>query len=136
MNTESNPFSAPATTDQNAGRKPPEPKQTPVDFGSVIKTWEILRIAYNLIMGAITIALTLVMYPENLLDLVFWFSVVVGALIANLCFLMGPAIEGYGRYFGLWGRPLTGLLFMAGLMVTFLLAWDCIANYRSLLGMP
>ena len=136
MNTESNPFSAPALAQQNAGRKSHEPKQDLVDFGSVIKTWELLRIVYNLIMGAITIALTVVMYPENLLDLVFWFSVVVGALIANFCFLIGPAIEGYGRCFGLWGRPLTGLLFMTGLLVTFLLAWDCIANYRSLLGMP
>lgn len=133
MKTKTNPHTAPATketTSQDSIRKVERPI---VEFGGVIRTWERLRIGYNLVLIVFTMMLTAGLYRENLADILFWFAVGLGAIVANLCFMIAPAIEGYGRHFGLWHKPMTWLLFLGGLALTAILAWDCIANYHQLL---
>ncbi len=52
----------------------------------------------------------------------YWIQLFVGGLLTNLCFFTGPAIEGYGRYLGIWNIAMSLGLFLAGLFFTSLLA--------------
>lgn len=63
-----------------------------------------------------------IVFPARLANPVFWFEVIVGAVIANLCYLAGPTVEGYGRHFGLWANFMTVLLFLTGTDAASILA--------------
>jgi hypothetical protein len=62
----------------------------------------------------------------------YWMVLVIGAFMANLCFLTGPAIEGYGNHFRLWQSGFTIVLFLAGLGLATLLAFACVAGYPNI----
>ena len=85
-----------------------------IDFGSVIRRWEWLRIFYNCISATVLLLFVFMVYPKHIPDLDFWFVVCVCGVAANLCYLAGPAVEGYGTHFKLWKPIYTNLLFTAG----------------------
>ena len=96
------------------------------DWKAVLRRWEILRVAYNVLVGA-TGLLTLMRFPSLSLDTIF--LAVIYGLCANVMYLLGPATELYLRWFAeAWegrlvpewvvdfarSRGLTGLLFVGG----------------------
>ena len=116
--TDSNPYVAPdSDSSPIAG----------VDFAAIIRRWERLRIVYNGILVSLVLLLTFIVFPGHVSDPLYWARIAAGGLLANLCFLTGPAIEGYGTHFRFWNGAMTLLLFLAGLGLSTFLAIGCIA---------
>lgn len=92
-----------------------------VDFAPILHRWERYRLWYNGVLIAYTLLWSALMTPDTLLEGLFWFHLCFLGAVCNLCFFLGPAIEAYGRYFQLWNRVLSLVLFLAGLTLTGLL---------------
>ena len=116
--TDSNPYSAPTSASANIAG---------VDFAPIIRRWERLRIYYNAILISLVLLVTIVRFPGHVSDPAYWAKIAFFGLIANLCFLTGPAIEGYGTRLRIWNGAMTMVLFLAGLGLTAYLAIACIA---------
>ena len=92
-----------------------------VDFVPIIIRWEKLRLLYNAVLISLTVLWSNFLKPQLMLDPFFIFHICLGGMITNLCFFTGPAIEGYGRYFGIWNLGFSLALFVVGLLFTCLL---------------
>ncbi len=127
-----NPYSTPSTTvyespvAQSNRRSLPDSDTHQIDFGAIIRKWEWLRIFYNSILITMVMLLVLFGFPGLLVDLNFLSCVLAGAIIANLCFLTAPAIEGYGTHFRLWHPLFSYVLFAAGTFFAMILAIACV----------
>lgn len=87
-------------------------------YGEAIDAWLKLGIVYNAVLVAITgLALNV-----HLLRLPLLVEVVAGAVGANVCFLLGPALELFARRLGYRGKLLRWCLFVPGLLVAMVLA--------------
>lgn len=96
-------------------------------YAEVIDAWLRLGLVYNGSLGGLT---ALILWPL-MLDGGVIASVVAGALVANVCFLLGPGIELVARRFGFKKtRPLRWTLFVAGLGIAGILAIvSCVSLY-------
>ena len=75
------------------------------DWKAVLRRWEILRVAYNVLVGA-TGLLTLTRFPSLTLDTIV--LAVIYGLCANGMYLLGPVAELYFRWFAeAWEGRLT-----------------------------
>jgi hypothetical protein len=81
--------------------------------------WEKLRILYNAILLATLLASHL---PQMSVDvffqplmLVIW---LIGAVLANLCFFLGPAMETYIAWLGVRSIWVTAILFLVGVVIS------------------
>ena len=101
-----------------------------VDFGRIIRQWEGLRVIYNGVLAFFVLLFTFTVHPERIVDLRYWLSVLFGAFVSNVCFFLGPAFEGYGRFFGVWAPRLTKILFYLGLVFTALMAVLSVITYK------
>ena len=85
------------------------------DIKPVFIRWERLRILYNLML------ILLVLYPYDLatlrLRLPEFLVLLMGAVLANLCFLAGPIAESYLYWIGIRSRAVTAGLFILGTLV-------------------
>lgn len=83
---------------------------------STLLRWERLRILYNLVLVG------LVLWPTGgtfrLPTLGELPVLAVGAALANLCFMAGPATEAYLCWLGLRSRWVTAGLFACGLLIS------------------
>lgn len=122
MDIDSNPYAAPISATSNIAS---------VDFAPIIRRWERLRLYYNAILVSFVLLVTFVRFPGHISDPAYWAKLAFGGLIANLCFLTGPAIEGYGTRFRFWNGVMTIVLFLAGLGFSTFLA---IAGIAALTG--
>ncbi len=92
---------------------------------SVFLAWEKLRVAFN----AVLVVVVLLSAGSALRDRAFWLFLVGAALQANLCFCLGPVVEGYLSLLGSNRLIARGIVFslgvMAGSLVTFaaVLSW-------------
>ena len=121
-NTDFNPYAAPISVASNVPS---------VDFATIIRRWERLRIYYNAILISFVLLVTFIFFPGHTSDVSFWARVAVAGLLANLCFLTGPAIEGYGTHFGFWNGVMTMALFLAGLGLSTFLTIACLAAFTG-----
>ncbi len=98
----------------------PPPSRTPLDIAKpVFLAWEKLRLLYIALLSAWTLLLAWPMIADNPFTLI---ALVICGVVANLFYLLGPAIETYIRWLGceaLWVRM---LLFISGTLWTALLA--------------
>jgi len=88
------------------------------DWRQVIRRWEWLRIAYNLVVGAVGLSVLVSLgKPGN------WVveSVVAYGVAANACYFFGPIAELYLAFWGLRWRGIGWILFSAGLGFSVLL---------------
>ena len=108
----SNPYLPPATLAPGTALKS-------VDTNSLV-AWEWLRIPYNgvLIVVVILARILLVGTPAQ----GFWQPVVGGAVLANICFCVGPVAEFYLGLIHFRGPRLRGILFVLGTLFAILLA--------------
>ncbi len=112
---ESNPYRSP---DRSAGPEHADEfrsRSTFEEIGRVMVTWEKLRLIYNgiglfptliLVFGAAT-------SPVEIAGCAF---------VANVCYCLGPVLEGYLVWFGVRSRVATAILFLLGTMVMLVLA--------------
>jgi hypothetical protein len=82
--------------------------------------WERLRVAYNVLLGLVTAGLLATLDDELLLPGMpeLLATLLVGCLLANLCFTTGPLVETYLRWLGLRSRGVTTALFAVGVLVS------------------
>ena len=89
-----------------------------LDFGRILKRWEKLRIVYNAVLVVWSIAL--LFYTSAPPGIII--ALPLGGMLANLLYLLGPAIEAYMTWFGYWHATATYVLFGLGLAFTAILA--------------
>lgn len=115
----------------DSGLDTSERRMVVVDFVPILDRWERLRIVYNATLVCIVMATTFFLYPFLAISVPFWVRIIFGGVIANLCFTIAPAIEGYGTRFQIWHPLFTILLFLVGLAFASLLAMFCISEYAN-----
>lgn len=122
-NSESNPFAVRELPLEEDLRY-----STALDFVPILNRWERFRLWYNAILVAYTLIWPAYFKPELLLDSIYWGQLFLGGLFTNFFFCLGPTIEGYGRYLGVWNLVFSRVLFLLGLLFTCFLAtiflWD------------
>jgi hypothetical protein len=94
------------------------------DFRDVFLGWERLRVVYN----SVLVSLTLLCGFGSVADPKFWSTALFGAILTNVCFCVGPVLEGYATWLSgrrvqwvRWGLFLVGQLIAAGLACTVIL---------------
>ncbi|MCY2932080.1 MAG: hypothetical protein NTV86_21825 [Planctomycetota bacterium] len=93
-------------------------------LGRVIVTWEKLRLVYNAIgfFPAVLIVMIPTLY-QPLVKLAVW------AILANLCFCLGPLVDGYLTWFGFRRKAVTVVLFVIITAAMLLAAWEVFWAY-------
>jgi hypothetical protein len=84
--------------------------------------WEKLRILYNLILVFVVSLLSIALIGKYSVDLQLMEMLVVGCFVANLCYLVGPAVDGYLTWLGVRHLAVTALLFVSGTLLAIVLA--------------
>ena len=84
-------------------------------------TWEKLRVPYNGVLMLVVVCLAPSRIGSKIGELVGY------AFIANLCFLLGPFIDGYLTWLGLRHPAVTVFVFLAGTLVAVVLAALCVS---------
>ena len=104
-----------------------------VSIRSVFLAWEHLRVVYNLVLLLVTFASWTI--GKNALSFLGLLSVgVKGAIVANILFFAGPALDGYVQWLG-WRQPLfRRFLFGAGLVFASFLTLTSILRFGPLAG--
>lgn len=98
----------------------------PAGLASMIARWEWLRIIYNAILAIEVIAvLSLGAVYGRLVSLDSLKGLVVGAVVANVCYCAGPVFNAYLHWLGCRGRAATFSLFAFG---------TCVAMFLTLLS--
>jgi hypothetical protein len=129
MSQDDNPYTAPSaalvasTTDHEAS-----------EFRLFLR-WEKLRLLYNGILLTVTL-LALVASPIPRIWTAYpLISLVVLCLAANVCYCLGPVINGYAYWFGLRNRLVTIFLFSAGTLFSVVLALAALSSIKmTMLG--
>src|SRR5690606_38151292 len=89
-------------------------------YHAALESWLKLALVYNAVLGVITLgALGTAVLAH------YGFQVVDGAILANLCFLLGPAVDLGALKLGFRGPWLRAFLFTAGLGLASLLTLMC-----------
>ncbi|MEO1524490.1 MAG: hypothetical protein AAFX06_03600 [Planctomycetota bacterium] len=117
---QANPFSSPRSEVLAEGGA------ISVDFVPIMRHWDRLRLFYNAVLFTEVIGVAVFVRPDVLFDIGFLPITCIGAIVANVCFMTGPAIEAYGTYYRLWHPLMTCLLFFAGLGVSMMLAFGTV----------
>ena len=113
METSENPYSSQLSQDSAAL------PALDLDFGTILKRWERLRIVYNAILIPWVLVILLLSQTASPGIIIL---VVPAGLLANLLYLLGPAVESYMTWFGFWHDSLTILAFLSGLGFTAIMA--------------
>ena len=87
-------------------------------YGPAIDAWLKLALVYNGGLGLLTVFAL----GRRLLDPVTLFNVIGLALMANFCFVLGPAAEIVARRLGYRGTMLRWVLFALGFTLAFIFA--------------
>ena len=105
-----------------------EPLAPPVEetAQSAFLGWEKLRVAFN----GVLVVVVLLSAGSALSEEAFWLFVVQGALLANLCFCLGPVVEGYLTLAGSGRQPARWIVFSLGVMAGCLLAYLAVFSWQ------
>lgn len=85
---------------------------------AVFLAWERLRLWYNAALAAVVVLLVPLGGPADERELLFLAECAFGA---NLCFCLGPVVEGYLSLLGVSRRTARGVVFVPGLLLALLL---------------
>ncbi len=97
----------------------------------VFFAWEQRRIAYNGILVGCTLALGTLFGTIHVPG--FWLFCIVGAVFLNVCYCLGPVLEGYQVWFFNAEREHSRvLLFIGGLSLSVILVMATLAQVRQL----
>ncbi len=116
MIIESNPYASPSNTATDVAS---------ADFRDLFLSWERLRIVFN----GVLVALTLLCGMASLADPKFWWTAMLGGFVTNVCFCVGPILDGYVTWlFGRRVRWVQVALFLIGQTFAAALAGTVILN--------
>ncbi len=96
----------------------PEEDQAFVDVAKgVLLQWELLRLPFVVVLASAT----LVLGWDQAGSIQFWVEAVFGAIVVNVCYFLGPAVETYVRYLGFsYYLPLRYAMYLAGILLCLL----------------
>ncbi len=121
-----NPYTATPTT---LVREIPESEVVQTSLQAIARrvflAWEKLRILYVIILALVTVLLTGV---TGVLNLGLLRLILLGAVVANVAYFAGPAIETYVRWLGYnraWPR---WVMFIGGTLIAIILAIGSLAT--------
>ena len=89
-----------------------------VDMKPFFQKWEKLRSWYNVILGTVLVVSHAPHLRMSFLDpmaLLIW---LIGAVLANICFLAGPLAEAYLSWLGVRSPYVMPLLFAGGVLIS------------------
>ncbi len=112
------------TADNEAGISAPLPEPS---ARAVFLAWERLRLVYNAALAAVVLAVA----GRDLADPQFHEFLIPAALGANLCFCLGPVVEGYLALIGADRLIARWLLFSSGLLLGCVLAGGSLLVWRA-----
>ena len=95
---------------------------------STFLAWEKRRFIYIGVLAVVSVAMGAVLPSTPVLTPLFWMTVVVGAIPANLCYFAGPIVETYVRWLGFRVSLLRPALFFAGTLFAAVLAAVVVAE--------
>lgn len=84
--------------------------------------WEKLRILYNGVLISWVVYIVDKSKPALFQSFEFWATCLVGAVVANICFLAGPIVEAYFRWMGVKHWSIRFSLMLIGTLLAGLLA--------------
>ena len=113
---EPNPYASPSAAIKGS-TKDPEPSEL-----RLLLRWEKLRILYNTILAAVTVVTLLIAFPRSMTLSGLFFALAVLCFGANVCFCLGPVLDGYARRMGMRDKAVTILIFVFGTGFAVLLA--------------
>jgi hypothetical protein len=106
------------------------PAAEPTTAREVFLSWERFRLAYNLALAGVVLLAVLVTRDTTLLsDGRFWWHLAARALAANLCFGLGPWVEGWLRVAGEGGFGTRAVLVVLGTGLATVLAAASVFSY-------
>lgn len=114
-----NPFSTPIAKPVSVESSAPDPESFDQIAKATFRDWEKLRLLYIAILGAVTVVICFFCYPFDLTNL--W-MILPSAILANLFYMTGPAVDTYVRWLGYrepWPRY---AMFTAGTCLSAVLA--------------
>jgi hypothetical protein len=87
---------------------------------TIVRRWERLRLPYNALLGAVTVFLLVSLRDELVFEgpVHTLGAVLVGALLANVCFTAGAVAEASLAWLGLQARAIRPALFAADVLVS------------------
>ena len=93
-----NPFQAPIQS--TANDQTPQASDEVLDFVVIAKKWEEYRLIYNGILVVETVLLTVLflLFSRNLPSMELPVAIVLGAIVFNFFFLLGPVLDGYYQW--------------------------------------
>ena len=120
MSRDDNPYTAPSTA----------PDVSTTDHESsefrLFLRWEKLRLLYNGILLAVTLLALLASPTPRIGRAHLFVSLAALCTAANVCYCLGPIINGYAYWFGLRNNLVTVFLFSAGTLFSIFLALGAI----------
>ena len=96
----------------------------------VLLVFFVFLVALLVCLVFFVLLFTFRVHSERIFDLRYWLSILFGAFVSNVCFFLGPALEGYGHFFGVWSPRLSKVMFYVGLIFTALVAILCVITYK------
>jgi hypothetical protein len=99
-----------------------------VNLALVAVAWEKLRIWYNAVLAVVALLGLVVIDASLLLDMQAMKTMVFAAIAANVCFCVGPLVEGYVTWF--FGKlpGLRAVIFAIGIIGAVMLTIWVVAN--------
>jgi hypothetical protein len=85
---------------------------------AVFLKWEKLRLPYNIVLAVVLVGSYLAYFGTRVPPVPLLWAWLVGAILANICFLVAPAVESYAAWLGFRSRILTWILFVGGIVVS------------------
>ena len=113
-----NPYSAPISDPLKSAAV--EPAVVSDSIWPVAKrtflAWEKLRLVYNGILIFMSVAYALAW--SSLFTIEFWLVAIFGAIVCNVCFMLGPILETYIAWLGFRTRELRLVFLTLGTLAT------------------
>jgi hypothetical protein len=92
-----NPYKTPVASAASKSSVGDSTERVGLDFIEIAKKWEWYRLVYNGVLVTLTLLFTVLLFglapPLDILVVS-----VLGALVCNFFFLLGPAIDGYAQW--------------------------------------
>ena len=92
---------------------------------AAFQQWEWLRLAYNVVLGLVLLP----WFGPLIDDRTFTVFVIKCAIGANLCFCVGPVVEGYASWMGAPRKVARYALFVSGMLLALVLEVGAIITF-------
>jgi hypothetical protein len=121
MRDDDNPYAAPLAMLKRAS---PSPEAT---YLGLFLSWEKLRLVYNSVLAVETMTL-LQVFPPRRANTTTMVLMAIACVAANVCFCVGPVLNGYAHWIGFRHPAVRIGIFLGGMLLACLLAAMVVIN--------